>query len=212
MGRKKIRSPCIGVCRIDRVSGFCTGCARTPAEIRRWKRSDDTVKRLILAALPGRGPVLAAGRLRVHRGGCHCGNVSVVFETRQKRKALRPRACQCDFCRAHGARTVTDPAGVLRIAVADEARCSLYRFGLRTADYLVCGACGVYVAALLREEDGIRATLNLNVLAGAARFPKKPLPVAYDGEDAAARIARRRESWTPVAALNLDLDGSRAAA
>ena len=206
MGRKnkKIASPCIGVCKIDRTSGFCVGCARTPAEIRRWKRAEDDEKRLILAALAGRMPVAAkAGKLRIHTGGCHCGNVVVVFETRHKRKALRPRACQCGFCRAHGARTVADPEGALRITVADDARCSLYRFGLKTADYLVCRDCGVYVAAVMRDGDAAWATLNINALADAAKFPRKTLPVDYDAEDAAGRVARRRTAGPPVVGLRV---------
>jgi len=208
--KKKIASPCIGVCKIDRTSGFCVGCARTPAEIRRWKRAEDPEKRLILAALAGRMPVAAQGRLRTHGGGCHCGNIAVVFETRRKRKALRPRACQCGFCRAHGARTVADPEGALRIAVADAALCSFYRFGLQTAEYLVCRDCGVYVAAVMRDGDAAWATLNINALSDAAKFPRKTLPVDYDAEDAAGRITRRRTAWTPV--IDLRMGGRRDAA
>lgn len=210
MGKKKIASPCIGVCKIDRASGFCVGCARTPAEIRRWKRGDEDEKRLILAALAGRMPVAAPGKLRTHTGGCHCGNIAVVFETRRKRKALRPRACQCGFCRAHGARTVADPEGTLRIAVADAALCSFYRFGLQTAEYLVCRDCGVYVAAVMQDADAAWATLNVNALSDAAKFPKKTLPVDYDAEDATGRMARRRTAWTPV--IDLRVGGRRDAA
>lgn len=208
--KKKIASPCIGVCKIDRASGFCVGCARTPAEIRRWKRGDEDEKRLILAALAGRMPAAAPGKLRTHTGGCHCGNIAVAFETRRKRKALRPRACQCGFCRAHGARTVADPEGALRIAVADAALCSFYRFGLKTADYLVCRDCGVYVAAVMRDADAAWATHNINALSDAAKFPKKTLPVDYDAEDAAGRMARRRTAWTPV--IDLRVGGRRDAA
>lgn len=203
MGKKKVASPCIGVCKIDRATGFCTGCARTPVEIRRWKRVDDAGKRAILAELPARMPLVAGGKLRRHAGGCHCGSISVTFETRRKRKTLRPRACQCDFCRAHGARTITDPAGALRITVGDPDRCSFYRFGLQTAEYLVCADCGVYVAAVMRGDDGAWATLNVNALRDAAKFPRKPLPVSYDAEDAAGRTARRRAAWTPVVELTL---------
>jgi len=203
MGKKKtVPSPCIGVCKIDRASGFCIGCARTPVEIRRWKRVGDDEKRLILAGLAGRMPVAAkAGKLRQHVGGCHCGNIAVTFDSRRKRKALRPRACQCGFCRAHGARTVTDPEGALRITVADEAKCRFYQFGLKTAEYLVCGDCGVYVAAVMREADAAWATLNVNALSDSAKFPRKPVPVAYDAEDADARRKRRRTAWTPVTEL-----------
>lgn len=203
------RSPCIGVCRLDRGTGFCIGCLRTRDEIRGWKRADKAEKQLILARLGERGVAKpgkkATDRLRQFLGGCHCGNLSVVFETVRKRKDLRPRACQCSFCRAHGARTITDPAGTLRIAIADEARCSVYRFGLQTADYLICAGCGVYVAAVMHEPDGIWATINVNALAKSAKFPKKAAPVSYDSEDAESRRTRRRTAWTPVISIDLAL-------
>ena len=203
------RSPCIGVCRIDRGSGFCVGCLRTREEIRDWKRAGKAEKRLILARLETRSVVdpgkAEKRRLRQFHGGCHCGNLTLVFETRLKRKKLRPRACRCSFCRAHGARTVTDPAGTLRIGVGDPSRCTVYRFGLRTADYLVCAGCGVYVAAVMREPDGIWATINVNALADSSKFPKKAVPVSYEAEDAASRRSRRRTAWTPVVAIGLPL-------
>src|SRR3546814_11279745 len=90
--KKKVASPCIGVCRIDRVSGFCIGCARTPTEIRRWKRAENAEKRLILSSLPARLPAVSAGQLRRHDGGCHCGTTAVPFATRRQRQDLTPSA------------------------------------------------------------------------------------------------------------------------
>ncbi len=49
-----ITSPCIGVCRIDDVSGFCLGCGRTLAEIAIWRDASDCTRRRILAELPAR--------------------------------------------------------------------------------------------------------------------------------------------------------------
>jgi uncharacterized protein len=31
-----IPSPCVGICRLDPVTGLCAGCMRTPAEIEAW--------------------------------------------------------------------------------------------------------------------------------------------------------------------------------
>ena len=39
-----IVSPCIGVCSIDKISGFCEGCYRTLDEIRRWWDMDNATK------------------------------------------------------------------------------------------------------------------------------------------------------------------------
>ena len=47
-------SPCIGICTIDRKSGFCLGCKRTIDEIGRWVIMDDTERRKILDVLPTR--------------------------------------------------------------------------------------------------------------------------------------------------------------
>ena len=133
-----------------------------------------------------------------YRGGCHCGNVRVLFETRRPAGELPVRACQCSFCRAHGARTASDPKARLSISIADASRLSRYRFALRTADYLVCARCGVYLAAVLEADGKLFATLNVNVLDERDAFTAAAEPVAYDGETAESRIARRRRQWTPT--------------
>ena len=99
-----------------------------------------------------------------YRGGCHCGNIRVLFEVGRPAREWPVRACQCAFCRAHGARTTSDPQARLSISVADASRLSRYRFALRTADYLVCAQCGVFVAAVLEADGQPFATLNVNVL------------------------------------------------
>ena len=65
-----------------------------------------------------------------HRGHCHCGNLEVIFRTEKDASALGVRACQCGFCRRHGARTVTDPDGSATIRVHDVRCLTRYRFDL----------------------------------------------------------------------------------
>jgi predicted Fe-S protein YdhL (DUF1289 family) len=36
MGVRQPPSPCIGVCRLDRITGRCEGCLRTLSEIADW--------------------------------------------------------------------------------------------------------------------------------------------------------------------------------
>ena len=139
------------------------------------------------------------GSTAAYRGGCHCGGIRVLFEMRRPAHELPVRACRCSFCRAHGARTTSDPQARLSISVADASRLSRYRFALRTADYLVCAQCGVYVAAVLEADGQPFATLNVNVLDERDALAPAATPVAYDGEAAADRIARRRRQWTPTA-------------
>jgi hypothetical protein len=131
--------------------------------------------------------------MSVYEGACHCGAVSARFETAIDPAAIDVRADQCGFCRRHGAKTVSDPAGRLALAFR-EAAVERYRFGTRSSDFIVCRACGAYVAAII-EGYGV-----LNVVAADIRaFADKPArPVDYDEEIAAVRLARRRERWTPL--------------
>ncbi len=131
-------------------------------------------------------------------GRCHCGNLEVTFETSQRPEALAPRECGCTFCRRHGSIAVSDPAGSLEVRIRDAGEVSRYRFGLRTADFLVCRTCGVYVAAVSTIEGATFATLNANVLDAREAFTQRPVPVAYDGETAEERLGRRRRAWTPA--------------
>jgi hypothetical protein len=112
--------------------------------------------------------------------------------------ALPLRACGCSFCRKHGARTTADPEGGARITVRDPARLIRYRFEQATADFLVCGACGVYVAAVLSDPGAAFAVLNVNTFDEREQFQREGQSVSYDGESADARRARRRAQWTPV--------------
>ena len=133
-------------------------------------------------------------------GGCHCGNVTLVYETAVPPAEAEVLACACGFCRRHGALAVADPAGRLRIAVADPRRLIRYRFALGTADFLICADCGVYAAAVVTEGDAAWALVNVNVLEARADFTKPPRVMVYDREDEAARLGRRKANWTPIAA------------
>jgi hypothetical protein len=91
----------------------------------------------------------------------------------------------------------------MRIRVRDGTQLGRYRFALKTADFLICRTCGVYVGALL--EDG-RGWFTVNVNA----FHDKPppdfpiVPRDFDAEDVPARIARRKRTWTPVLAFEVE--------
>ena len=129
------------------------------------------------------------------RGGCHCGAIRVEFTTRAP-ETLSVRECQCTFCRKHAARNSSDPEGHVRI-VAERGVLVRYRFGLRTADFFMCARCGVYVGCVL---DDAFASINTRVLddADAARLTQPPQAMDWSGEDAAGRVDRRRQKWTPA--------------
>ena len=127
-------------------------------------------------------------------GSCHCGTAKASFRTALD--APQVRACQCDFCRRHGAKTATDTDGFVEIHADKPLK--RYHFGLLTADYLLCPNCGVYVASAL-EADGItRVTLNVAGLAMAPFAAIEAQPTDYSGETLHERLERRRLSWTPA--------------
>jgi len=64
-----------------------------------------------------------------YQGGCHCGNLRIEFETEISPAEIELRACQCTFCRKHGSRAVTDPAGHLAIGAAHGDHLGRYAFG-----------------------------------------------------------------------------------
>ena len=136
-------------------------------------------------------------------GSCHCAALGFTFRTQIEPAAWTVRACQCRFCRSHGARTVSDPAGQLAFVARDPARLVRYQFGLRTAEFWICAHCGVYVGAVTR--DGRYGLANVNALTEAS-IPALPAarPMSYDGETEAERIARRAQRWTPIAPTEFD--------
>ena len=133
-----------------------------------------------------------------YHGGCHCGAIRLTFETTIAPSELELRACRCSFCRKHNTRAAADPKGQVTIAVSDSSLLNRYSFGYRTAEYLLCRACGVYVAAITLDEAAPRALVIVNALEACNAFTREPQEVSYDGEDRTARLKRRRESWTPV--------------
>ena len=133
-----------------------------------------------------------------HTGGCHCGNIHVHLRLAQAPADTPLRACACSFCRAHQTRTLADPAGLFEVWADDWSLVEPYRFGSRTADYLVCRRCGVYVAAVCETAAGLRAVVNVNALADRAGFTQVPSAPDYEGETREARLARRAANWMPA--------------
>jgi hypothetical protein len=131
-------------------------------------------------------------------GRCHCGNVRFVLHTDKPPEALAVRACGCDFCRAHGALSTSDPEAPVRFAIRDPARVNRYRFGLKTADFLVCRDCGVYLGAVMDDGGEAFAIINVNACEDRDRFTQLAAPMDYGGEDEAGRRARRRARWSPA--------------
>src|ERR1700716_3182913 len=147
--------------------------------------------------MPGPGPGDAGTRdafMHSVSGGCHCGNILLDLQLAHEPGSYRPRACDCGFCRKHGAAYISDAQGTLRIRINDQRRSGTYRQGSELAEMLLCTHCGVLMGALYRAEGRIYATVNVRVIEGAERFggeqavsPKKLSPDA--------KASRWKELW-----------------
>ena len=136
----------------------------------------------------------------LYQGCCHCGSVGYTYETELPPAQWSLRACQCSFCRAHGACTTSDPNGTIAFFDPD-GRLRRYRFGHRITDFLICGRCGVYVGAVTEHADAPLAVINANALRPRQQGVKAPSSATYDGEGIEARNRRRQRAWTPCAGV-----------
>ncbi|MDE2140196.1 MAG: aldehyde-activating protein [Gammaproteobacteria bacterium] len=131
-------------------------------------------------------------------GHCHCGNIRFEFETTHTKASLPLRACQCSFCRAHGALSVSDARGRVRFTIAERSLVQHYRFGLGITDMLICRRCGCYVAGVMQIDGRFCATLNVNLFDLRTELAATPAPADYADETPEQRTARRRQNWTPA--------------
>ncbi len=73
-----VRSPCILVCELERVTGWCFGCGRSGEEVENWLAFSDAERDAVMAALPDRlvaiglpaggDRVMAEDRARAQKG------------------------------------------------------------------------------------------------------------------------------------------------
>jgi hypothetical protein len=134
---------------------------------------------------------------------CHCGALTARYLTAVPVGAWSMRACQCSFCRAHAALSTSDAVGSLAFYARDPAVVQRYRFGLRTADFLICRECGVYVGAVFASGGNRFGILNLRALQPLPDALKEPIPVSYDNETMYERVKRRSARWTPLLSESL---------
>lgn len=134
-------------------------------------------------------------------GRCHCGAIGFDYKTAVAPCDWAVRACQCRFCRAHGALSTSDPGGELNFIGPKSGHLRRYRFATRSADFLFCGNCGAYIGAVIGSGAGHYGIVNVRALATVPGDLGDAIPVSYDSERKQARISRRESRWTPVAAM-----------
>ncbi len=138
------------------------------------------------------------------QGCCHCGAIAVAFEGARSINEMALRQCSCGFCTRHRARYTSDPDGRLTIIEQREKSLHRYRFGTRTADFLLCRHCGSYLAAVCEIEGRLLAVFNVNNFDGADSLDEHPETMSFAGESVAERLARRAGSWTPAEIRSVD--------
>jgi hypothetical protein len=135
---------------------------------------------------------------KTFEGACHCEAIGYTYRTPIAPKEWSVRACQCSFCRAHMTLTTSDPAGSVEFFERSAGAMSRYRFGQRTADFLLCRNCGVYIGAVISSGRGRFAIVNVNALRDRPGALPAPTTADYGSESVDQRIARREQRWTPV--------------
>ncbi len=128
-------------------------------------------------------------------GGCHCGNIRFTLHWAPEPAEIPARACTCSFCVKHGGVWTSCPGGALDVKVRDDARVSRYEFGTRTAQFHVCTGCGVVPLVTSRIDGRLYAVVSVNALEGVDPALLKRASASFDGEDEAARLARRARHW-----------------
>ncbi len=135
-----------------------------------------------------------------YTGHCHCGAIGFRYTTGLAPADWSVRACQCRFCRMHDALSTSDPGGRLVFACDDPDQLQRYRFALRTADFLVCRQCGVYIGAVIDVDGTCYGIINTHALDAPPPEIAAVGTISYDDEDVNGRVNRREQRWTPAVA------------
>ena len=134
-----------------------------------------------------------------YHGACHCGGIKVHLRNQKTPSELRSRACQCNFCRLHGASFTSDAAGALSIKTSGPV--NRYRMGTGTAEFHVCANCGVVPAATWKRDDGkllsVVRVQCLDIRDELEKY-KKEWSVEHELDNPEERFSRRSRTWTPT--------------
>jgi hypothetical protein len=128
-------------------------------------------------------------------GGCHCGQLRIEFSTDLDPANFVPRACDCSFCRKHGAAYISDPDGRLSVSFRQDAL-RKYRQGSNSAEFLICSQCGVLVAVTFEHDAHIYGAVNIGCLNGPTGLgsPVSASPQALSPDE---KVARWLKLWVP---------------
>jgi hypothetical protein len=129
-------------------------------------------------------------------GGCYCGNVLVKIRLARAPASYHPRACDCDFCRKHGAAYISDALGAMEIEIGAAGDRGSYRQGSEAAELLFCRRCGVLAGAICQIADRWYGTVNVRIFGSAPAFGPE-LAVSPKQLSATEKLQRWQDLWFP---------------
>jgi hypothetical protein len=99
---------------------------------------------------------------------------------------------------------VSDPKGSVLIEIKEPRELVRYRQGSGSADFLLCGSCGVLVAVLYENDERLYAAINVRAVELSARWGEEQA-MSPKELSAAEKAERWRDVWfADVKILGLD--------
>lgn len=129
------------------------------------------------------------------RGGCHCGLVTFELAWPGDPASMPARRCGCTFCRKHGGVWTSHPDARLEARVPRSGQVSRYTFGTGTAEFVVCGRCGVVPLVTCAIDGRLHAVVNVHTLDDVDVSRLAIAPATFEGEGVGDRLARRQRHW-----------------
>ena len=139
-------------------------------------------------------------------GSCHCGNIKFELQWPGSITDISVRECSCSFCRKHGGTWTSNPEAVLNATIDDNDKVSRYRQGTGTAEFHVCGRCGVVPFIISNIDNHEYAVVNVNSFEGVDLSSLSRLGADFDGESVEDRLARRQRNWIMNVKINIGKD------
>ena len=129
------------------------------------------------------------------KGKCHCGNIAFSLTWDPDPTEIQARVCDCTFCQKHAGVWTSNPKGFLQVAVTDRSLLSKYSFATGTAEFQICGRCGVVPVVTSTIDGKLYAVVNVNTFDNVDRAIVRKAPVTFEGEELGSRLERRTRNW-----------------
>jgi hypothetical protein len=95
----------------------------------------------------------------------------------------------------HGGVWTSNPAGALKVMVAEPSQVSKYSFGTRTALFHICSRCGIVPVVTSEIDEHVYAVVSVNAFNDVKASLIRLAPASFDGEGVDSRLERRKRNW-----------------